>query len=262
METSTVNGLWDGVTTVLRDAFRRNELMSGGIMLMLVGAVFAQLYQWWRVFLKWIHNRFFFSVEVHEHDEAYPWLLQWLCEQPEMMSRAATVVASTERTAPSATVVAAACVEPRVRFEPAADATHFLWHNKALMWVRRSGGNLSSESDGSIRRSSARGSALVGAPPVEQLRLTCFGRSSATLRALLTNVVAEAFARERNKTSVWVGSGHGYWSKMSSQASRPWDSVVVDAGIKDELLNDVEEFLRSAAWYVQRARARVRACLS
>jgi hypothetical protein len=45
---------------------------------------------------------------------------------------------------------------------------------------------------------------------------------------------------------------HKRWRHLASRRKRPLNSIVLDPGIKDRLVNDAREFLASQDWYATR----------
>jgi chaperone BCS1 len=68
------------------------------------------------------------------------------------------------------------------------------------------------------------------------------------LRALVTR----AFERRvvNGRLPVWLY--RNYWRRVSSPRVRPLESVVLIRGQREELVSDMEEFVRSRAWYEER----------
>jgi mitochondrial chaperone BCS1 len=42
------------------------------------------------------------------------------------------------------------------------------------------------------------------------------------------------------------------WKYINSRVKRPFNSIVLDNGIKELLLEDAREFMRSKQWYIDR----------
>jgi chaperone BCS1 len=94
-------------------------------------------------------------------------------------------------------------------------------------------------------------------PPCE-LTIECLGRSLEPIRRVLQE--AQTFYKHvtASKTSIYRPGGRSWdaarWEVIATRPSRPLDSVILDAAIKERLLRDVREYLdpRTKAWYVSR----------
>ncbi|KAI4114139.1 MAG: hypothetical protein LQ338_008048 [Usnochroma carphineum] len=95
----------------------------------------------------------------------------------------------------------------------------------------------------------------------EYIKLTCIGRSTEPIKALIRE--ARDFYLDKEKTCTVVrrpapkesrGRGRNIWNRVASRPSRPIETVVLDHKQKDRLLNDINEYLhpKTAVWYANR----------
>ena len=80
----------------------------------------------------------------------------------------------------------------------------------------------------------------------DRIEITCYGRSTQPIKDFLTECKKESAERAEYKTTIRTPSGR-YWDKTVTRASRPWETVCLDAKLKEEFLEDVCEFLDPAA---------------
>lgn len=52
--------------------------------------------------------------------------------------------------------------------------------------------------------------------------------------------------------SIYASDGSNRWRQIASRPKRPLKSIVLDAGVKELLLDDARDFLDSKAWYSDR----------
>jgi hypothetical protein len=52
--------------------------------------------------------------------------------------------------------------------------------------------------------------------------------------------------------SIYASDGSNRWRQIASRPKRPLKSIVLDAGVKELLLDDAHDFLDSKAWYSDR----------
>ncbi|KAG9051333.1 hypothetical protein FS837_009600 [Tulasnella sp. UAMH 9824] len=82
-----------------------------------------------------------------------------------------------------------------------------------------------------------------------QLVLTLYTRN----RSVLDNLISHARAQYLKKSKprlVVHGTDHcGSWCQVTTKARRPLDSLILPTGVKEMLLHDARDFLRSEQWY-------------
>lgn len=93
--------------------------------------------------------------------------------------------------------------------------------------------------------------ALAGRP-YEVVTLTTFGRDKTIFNSIFDEAKSIALAEAANKTATYVPFGHEWRLFGQSRSKRPLDSVILQAGVAETLINDVKKFLSSADWYNKR----------
>lgn len=61
-----------------------------------------------------------------------------------------------------------------------------------------------------------------------------------------------SFAADSENTVIYTQGDNyraGHWSKAISKGKRSWESVILDAGMAEEVFADCQRFLNSAEWY-------------
>lgn len=61
-----------------------------------------------------------------------------------------------------------------------------------------------------------------------------------------------ALAEHKGKTIMYTAMGHEWRQFGHPKKQRPLDSVVLDSGISDRIVNDCEEFINNVKWYSDR----------
>lgn len=59
-------------------------------------------------------------------------------------------------------------------------------------------------------------------------------------------------AAQEHMISVYVSDMNNNWRHIASRPKRPLNSIVLDPGIKDLLIDDARDFLQSKPWYAAR----------
>ncbi|OQR73902.1 mitochondrial chaperone BCS1-like [Tropilaelaps mercedesae] len=88
--------------------------------------------------------------------------------------------------------------------------------------------------------------------PYETVTLTAFGKNKQVYFDILAKARTEALQKEIGKTIMYTPMGSEWRQFGHPRGRRPLDSVILDTGIKERILNDVNEFMNAPQWYTQR----------
>ena len=112
------------------------------------------------------------------------------------------------------------------------DGIHFFINQGRLFWVRR----YKLDSNGTEREKAG-------------ITIYTFGRN----RAALVNLIDAALPvfKEKNHVSLYRPCGSG-WDRRCNIVPRSMDSIAAKQELKDELIQSVQEFLDSEAWYIEK----------
>ncbi len=72
------------------------------------------------------------------------------------------------------------------------------------------------------------------------------------LNAVLLEAKKTYQAAQEHMISVYVSDTSNNWRHIASRPKRPLNSIVLDPGIKDLLIDDAQDFLESKSWYAAR----------
>lgn len=72
------------------------------------------------------------------------------------------------------------------------------------------------------------------------------------LNAILLEAKKTYQAAQEHMISVYVSDTSNNWRHIASRPKRPLNSIVLDPGIKDLLIDDARDFLESKSWYAAR----------
>ncbi|KAL8842252.1 MAG: hypothetical protein Q9170_000578 [Blastenia crenularia] len=135
-------------------------------------------------------------------------------------------------------------------FQPYFGA-HRFWHNGRYFEFLRS--------QKSVMGSSWGGGSVVRED--EYIKLTCIGRSTKPIKALIKEARDHYLDKEKSCTVVrrpapkeMRGRGRNVWNRVASRPSRPIETVVLEHEQKNRLLADINEYLhpKTAIWYANR----------
>ncbi|KAF8525274.1 P-loop containing nucleoside triphosphate hydrolase protein [Hysterangium stoloniferum] len=188
-------------------------------------------------------NSFFLTAHFSEEDYPFDWLMLWLSKRPEWQrsrefeTTTRTHTIDSEEYQQDVDEDAEGELAPgkqtmRVVFQPTFDTTHTIYYRKHWLRVRRS-----KKSDGS---------------DTEMLSISVVARSNSVLKQLVLQAKKEYEADAIHRIQIYFADSHGSWRWTDSRHKRPMSSIVLDPGVKEMLLDDTRDFLRSEKWYADR----------
>ncbi|THH17283.1 hypothetical protein EW146_g3496 [Bondarzewia mesenterica] len=191
-------------------------------------------------------NSFFLTAHFSEEDYPYEWLMLWLSRRPEWQrSREFETTTSSsnqgsfgyretdnsfgddedidEDGAPGKTRM-------RVVFQPTSDTTHTLFYRGHWLRVRRG------------RKSNG----------YEMLSISVVARNNSILKQLVLQAKKEYEAEAVHRIQIYFADSYGSWRWTDSRHKRPMSSIVLNPGVKEMLVADTHDFLKSEKWYADR----------
>ncbi|KAH6987899.1 mitochondrial chaperone bcs1 [Ilyonectria sp. MPI-CAGE-AT-0026] len=133
------------------------------------------------------------------------------------------------------------------RYVPAMGTTGF-WHNGTYFRVNRKKESFMNTSGWSAMKD------------LEEIKISCFGRSIDPIKQLLADAKTMYYLDTRQKTTIYRPSakesrrdGH-MWHQVARRPVRPMRTVVLDSKEKHDVLRDVNEYLHPGTprWYASR----------
>ncbi|KAF0638663.1 hypothetical protein FPSE5266_12249 [Fusarium pseudograminearum] len=227
--------------------------------------------QVWAIIDNFITGYLRCTVCVTEDDQIYHTLMQFLSEQQDIATNrhltAQTVYKSAwDEEEDSADALATTMVEdnqdsPKYlnfasdaarcnpRYVPAMGTTGF-WHNRTFFRVYR-------------RKETLQNTGGWGgmAKDVEELKISCFGRSTDPIKSLLKDAKTAYFLDTRYKTAIFRPrikenrrESWSMWQQVARRPIRPMSTVILENQEKHEVLRDINEYLHPATpkWYAFR----------
>ena len=129
------------------------------------------------------------------------------------------------------------------RFTPAI-GSHSFWHKRRYCQLRRKEVALYD---------------TLTVKDKEVLTLSCFGRSAELIKELIQDAKEYYYRRQNVMTVVRRPAPkdmrkNGRWVKITKRTCRPMKTVVLDKEKKDDIINDINEYLTptTARWYANR----------
>ncbi|KAL8711744.1 MAG: hypothetical protein Q9220_003915 [cf. Caloplaca sp. 1 TL-2023] len=252
------------ISKFIRDVFGIDVSLVVSVSLLLFGLFTSGKFVW--SYTYYYFEKYCTSYICIEHDDdIFTHIMAWIAEQ-KVSKNSRTLMAQTGRESAwdSLNGVEAdltptagqyfnfsnwdAKVPPT--FEPYY-GTHRFWHNGRYFEFARE--------QKSVMGSSWGGGSIIRED--EFLKLTCVGRSTQPIKALIKEARDHYLDKEKTSTVVrrpapkeMRGRGRNVWNRVASRPSRPIETVVLDHEQKDRLLTDINEYLhpKTAIWYANR----------
>jgi mitochondrial chaperone BCS1 len=196
----------------------QNQFASGGLLLMIVGGLGV----WLRAIplraWHWAVEQSTLMVTVNDEDAAFVWVKEWFLEQKFLSSIRRVDLDTTLRGDGLALVP--------------APGTHWFWYGGRpfIVYFYRT-----EDTKGFTNRRS------------EGLTFRTIGRRQSFLKQFVTEIVACHEKNVGDKSSLFVHTD--YWDRVQGYVPRVLESVILRAGEKERLLEDVEKFKNARQRY-------------
>lgn len=195
-----------------------NEFASGGLLLMIIGGLSVYLRAVPERLWRWIIDQTTMMITVKDDDAAFVWVKEWFLEQKFLKRIRRVDLDTTLR-------------NERITMIP-APGEHWFWYGGRLFKIWFSRTEITHERTG--RR-------------VESLTFLTLGRERAFLQKFVDDVVKSHLTRLGVQS--WLYTYNDGWDFMEGYAPRQLDSVVLELGEKEHLMEDVARFRRSKQKY-------------
>ena len=93
--------------------------------------------------------------------------------------------------------------------------------------------------------------------PWESVTLTTLSRDRHVFNELLTEARQLAIELQEGKTMVYTCWGLEWRPFGQPRRKRPLHSVILDKGVKEQLVTDVKDFLSASKYYYERGKLRI-----
>ena len=224
-----------------------NPLFAGGIGLASLGAAAAFLRKGVIVAGGAARRRLLVNVEIGKQDPAYPWILAWL-SQPRPADAAGFIASRLTRihnlSVSTTTTMArgpAGGGGPGPRdahfFLQPGYGRHIVKHGRAYIAVNREKHNTANMNTGE---------------PHEIVQLTTLWAHRHVFEEVFAEAHRLAAKAHEGKTVVFSARGMEWAPLGDARKKRPLGSVILDDGIKEGIVADVQDFLQRQQWYVDR----------
>ena len=230
--------MMDAVFDFLKQQMAHNQLFSGGLILMVAGAIAAYCRAIPGQIWSWLKGQCVIEIDVLDRDQAFDWIDQWLAQHAYSRDRARWLTVKTQaidykqrQADPSLDA------RPRILFSP-APGRHYLFYRGRLVILHRERPKLNQAAGQTVNVR-------------ESFSITIFSRSRRIAQQLLEDARDVALPPGAARLTVHRPS-YATWTEQLQRLPRPPESVVLRAGVLEGLIADCRTFLTRRDWYLQR----------
>jgi len=211
-----------------------NDYFRAGVGLLIFGQGATLMHKGLNNLVKYLRKKLFITVEINSKDECYQWLVEWLAEQPSIKKATEVVVETQYNTQisnnPSAN-------RPLIMYTPSF-GSHWITYKRQYFWMER------------IRDTTA--SDLTTRGFLETFRITTLARNRKAVTAMIEEACDLTLSKDHGKTIIYTNS-HGDWRKFGpSRKQRSLSSVILEKGIIETIVHDIQTFLNDSEWYIEK----------
>lgn len=206
-----------------------NPVFSGGFGLAVLAAGAQILRQGSKIGIQFLKRNFLVTLEVTSKDRSYPWVLNWIVSKG-TRTQHLSVETSFKPSVGNTT---------NMKFDLVpGPGQHLLFYKGTPLIVQR------------IREQQMVD--LNSGKPWEKVIFTGFGKNTKTFNSILNEAYELTLKQDEGKTIIFTNWGAEWRQFGQPRAKRPLHSVILDHGISEKLLFDVEEWMNSSKWYSDR----------
>jgi mitochondrial chaperone BCS1 len=198
----------------------QNQFASGGLLLMIIGGVSVYLRAIPAQVWDWLVGQSTMMITVADDDAAFVWVKEWFLEQKFLKRIRRVDLDTTMR-------------NERIAMIP-APGLHWFWYEGRpfQVWFMRT--------ENTHERATRR---------IESLTFRTVGRKRAFLQRFVDDVVK--CHMQRQGVQSYLYTYHDGWDYVEGYAARLLDSVVLEPGEKEHLVQDITRFRKSKRRYAQ-----------
>ncbi|KAG0649651.1 chaperone BCS1 [Hyphodiscus hymeniophilus] len=186
-----------------------------------------------------IKQRLLVNLEISKQDPSYPWILQWLARpraSNSIITNSLTRIHHLSMRTIQSKASQSGPAHTKFSLEPGF-GKQIIQHKNAYISVSR--------------EKSATAVHLTTGEPHETVTFTTLYAFRHIFEDIFDEAYRMAQKAQEGKTIMYKGS-MGWTPLGEARRKRPLHSVILDEGVKERIVDDVKEFLRSRQWYVDR----------
>lgn len=217
-------------SSFVQQAITGNPYFAAGGGLMLLGTGLAVARSGITRLSGFLYRQLLVDLEIPSKDKSYMWFLEWMSKYKQRSSRHLSVETSFVQHDNGA-------VSTKFSLVP-GPGNHLIRYKGAFMFIKR-------ERSGKMLD-------MTSGTPFETVTLTTLYRDRNLFADLLSEAKSMALKAQEGKTVIYTSWGPEWRPFGQPKRKRTIGSVILDKGIKNMILDDVKDFLKSGQWYFDR----------
>lgn len=223
LDTPEKQGLFSSVTS--------NPLFSAGFGLIAVGTALSLFKKGTTIGASALRRKMLVTLEIPSKDKSYLWFLQWMSHNAPKRQVNHLAVETSFKQHDNGSVSTKFGLVP-------GPGTHYFKYRNIWMQVQR-------QRDGKMMD-------LTTGSPWETITITTLSRDREVFKQLLHEAQEMALKKQEGKTVLYTSYGPEWRPFGMPRKRRLLDSVILDKGITDRIVNDVKAFIGNGKWYNER----------
>lgn len=230
-----MEAIYQQILDTLREQLATNQFLSGGAVLMVLGAVAALCRRLPGKIWNWLVRRLFIEVEIPMRDDAFLWFNDWLAEHRYTKRWARWMTVRTVRKGRRDNE------QPTIILSP-APGTHWLWWKGYFCIISRERKENENSGSQGVQQSFI---------PQEIFNISILTWRRNVIIKLLEEARDKTYPPDDNRLTVYTPR-YDSWDSEARRRPRPASSVVLRKGLLEDLIEDVRRFIQAEQWYVDR----------
>ncbi|CCE63259.1 hypothetical protein TPHA_0E01660 [Tetrapisispora phaffii CBS 4417] len=218
------------IKSLINNAMENNPYFAAGGGLMILGTGLALAKSGVAMGSSLLYRNLIVDLEIQSKDKSYSWFLTWMAKHPQRISKHLAVKTQYVQHNNGS-------VTTKFDFVP-GPGNHWIRYKGAFIYVKR--------------ERSSRMVDLTNGSPFETVSLTTLYRDRYLFNEILTEAKELAVKSSEGKTVLYTSFGPEWRPFGQPKAKRAIESVILDKNIKEDILKDVNDFLRNGQWYSER----------
>ncbi|KAG5437514.1 hypothetical protein PCANB_000942 [Pneumocystis canis] len=215
---------------VISNIFHGNQIFTAGLGLMGLGTGLAFLKYGIIRFSDLLKRYLTISLEIPSKDKSYLWVLHWISSQKLANRVHQLAVETTYKQHDNGSSSSSFALVP------GTGKHYFRFKNIWIQFDRQRDGKMVDLSTGS---------------PWETITLTTLFKDRKIFNELLCDAQNFAVKMQEGKTVIYTSWGSEWRPFGQPRRRRMLESVILDKGVKEQIINDIKDFLNSGSWYSQ-----------
>ncbi|KAF9224043.1 P-loop containing nucleoside triphosphate hydrolase protein [Gyrodon lividus] len=209
-------------------------------MFLVLGSLFEIARRLLSLLWGWLINSFFLTAVFDEGDTSYQWVMLWLSNQPSWKAaRKVEICTANFGIFSSVAQFSDQNDDPvnssKLIYLPALSESYTLWRN--YRWMRVTRASVTYRNGWSDR---------------DTLTLDILTWDRHVLTEILREAKKQYLEARKATVTVYVPDSNNSWRDLATRPKRPLNSIILDPGIMELVVEDARSFLGSKSWYSER----------